>query len=72
MRSGVSKWQFDILFGVMVLGALFLMLAKPFGFSVDPTALTGYGAITTYVLTQRGSWTKKTKGPPKEPPDDVT
>lgn len=57
----MTKWQFDVLFAVMVLGALFLMLAKPLGFSVDPTALTGYGAITTYVLTQRASWTKKDK-----------
>jgi hypothetical protein len=65
----VTKWQFDVLFVVMVAGAILLMLAKPLGFTVEPTALTGYGAITTYVLTQRGSWTKG-KEPPSGTSDD--
>lgn len=54
----MSKWQYDALFVVMVVGAIFLLFAKTLGFEIEPTALTGYGALTTYVLTQRGTWTK--------------
>ncbi len=65
----MRRWQFDILFAVFVLGAVFLLFAGTFGLSVEPTALTGYGALTTYVLTQRGQWTKNDTAPtPPTPP----
>lgn len=47
---------------------MFLLVAPQLGFKIEPTALTGYGAITTYVLTQRNQWTKD---PPKPPAADV-
>lgn len=62
------------MFVLMVLGAVFLLLAPTLGFKLDPTALTGYGAIVTYVLTQRGTWTKdepKPPPPPAAPPAEV-
>lgn len=65
----IKPWQFDVMFVVMIVGAIALMLAKPLGFSIDPAALTGYGAITTYVLTQRASWTKDKKELPKDATD---
>lgn len=62
--SPIRKWQFDVVFAVFVLGAVFLVFAKTLGVTIDSSALTGYGAICTYVLTQRNSWTKT--------PDDPT
>lgn len=61
----MSRLQYNILFTIMVAGALFLLVSKQFGIEVDPSAFTGYGAITTYVLTQRNQWTKTEE--PKKP-----
>ena len=57
----MKDWQFDILFFVAVGGAIFLLVAPEFGLkgAQNPTAVTGVGAILTYVLTQRKSWTHK-------------
>lgn len=59
----LKEWQFNVLFFVGVGGAVFLVLGPLFGVDVEqnPTALTGLGAILTYVLTQRNSWTKHNK-----------
>jgi hypothetical protein len=57
----VRRWQFDVLFGIAAGGAIFLIFAQKLGIELSPTALTGYGAILTYVLTQRNSWVTKDK-----------
>lgn len=44
---------------IAAAGSVFLLFSKRLGIEVDPTALTGFGAILTYVLTQRGQWTKE-------------
>lgn len=65
----LKEWQFNIMFFVGVGGALLLLIGPEFGLKVgqSPTAVTGVGAILTYVLTQKSSLTKKTK-PDEEPP----
>lgn len=56
----LKEWQFNVLFFVGVGGALLLLIGPEFGLSVgkNPTAVTGVGAILTYVLTQRKALTK--------------
>lgn len=49
----MNRWQFNVLFGVMVAGTLFLPFAKAFGIDIDPVAIGSFGSITVYVLTQR-------------------
>ncbi len=51
----MKEWQFNVLFFVGVGGAVLLLLGPEFGLNVasQPTALTGVGAILTYVLTQK-------------------
>lgn len=71
----MKEWQFNVLFFVGVGGAIFLLLGPAFGLDIkpNPTALTGIGAILTYVLTQRNSWTKHDKKddhPPGKKDDD--
>lgn len=68
----MKGWQFDVLFWVAVGGAVFLLVAPEIGFdkSLNPTALTGFGAILTYVLTQRSNWTRKRLGKKEEPKDE--
>ena len=56
----LKDWQFNVLFFVGVGGAVLLLLGPEFGLDVgtNPAAVTGVGAILTYVLTQRGLLTK--------------
>lgn len=56
----LEKWQFNVLFFVGVGGAVLLLLGPDVGIPVSqsPTAVTGVGAILTYVLTQRKALTK--------------
>lgn len=57
----LKEWQFDVLFWVGVGGAVFLLIAPIFGLDAatkNPTALTGVGAILTYILTQKKAWVK--------------
>lgn len=64
----MKEWQFNVLFFVGVGGAILLLIGPELGFSFsdNPTALTGVGAILTYVLaSQRG---KGGGQPPAEPP----
>lgn len=51
----MKEWQFNVLFFVGVGGAILLLIGPEVGFDVgsQPTALTGVGAILTYVLTQK-------------------
>lgn len=56
----MKNWQFNVLFWVGVGGALVLLLGPELGLDVNqnPTAITGVGAILTYVLTQKKVLTK--------------
>jgi hypothetical protein len=70
----LTKWQFNILFFVGVGGAILLLLGPEFGLDVatNPTAVTGVGAILTYVLTQKKLLTRndsKTEDKKKEVED---
>lgn len=65
----LKQWQFNVLFFVGVGGALLLLIGPELGLSIstNPTAVTGVGAILTYVLTQRQSITKSKKEEKKDP-----
>lgn len=64
----MKEWHFNILFFVAVGGAILLVVGPEFGLKVgqNPTAVTGIGAILTYVLTQK-ILTKPSKPKSKEP-----
>ena len=51
----MKEWQFNVLFFVGVGGAIALLVGPELGLqnSQNPTAVTGIGAILTYVLTQK-------------------
>ena len=63
----LKEWQFNVLFFVGVGGAILLLLGPEFGLDIgtNPTAVTGVGAILTYVLTQKKALTNNEK---KDPP----
>lgn len=56
----LKEWQFTVLFFVGVGGAVLLLLGPELGLDIasNPTAVTGVGAILTYVLTQKKSLTR--------------
>lgn len=56
----LKEWQFNVLFFVGVGGAILLLIGPDLGLKVsqNPTAVTGVGAILTYILTQRKALTK--------------
>jgi hypothetical protein len=64
----VKEWQFNVLFFVGVGGAILLVIGPELGLHIgqNPTAVTGLGAILTYVLTQRKSITRT----PRRRPDN--
>lgn len=64
----LKEWQFNVLFFVGVGGAVLLLLGPTIGLNVDasPTAVTGVGAILTYVLTQKRLLTKHSNDRRKE------
>lgn len=51
----LKEWQFNVLFFVGVGGAVLLLIGPSLGLNINqnPTAITGVGAILTYVLTQK-------------------
>lgn len=59
----MKEWQFNVLFFVGVAGAILLLIGPEIGLDVgsNPTAVTGVGAILTYVLTQKKSITGSKK-----------
>lgn len=71
----LKEWQFNVLFFVGVGGAVLLLFGDKVGLNIsqNPTAITGIGAILTYVLTQKKALTKDgdSKEPQKEVKDDV-
>lgn len=56
----LRDWQFNVLFLVGVGGAILLLIGPEFGLSIgeNPMAVTGVGAILTYILTQKKTLTK--------------
>jgi hypothetical protein len=56
----LKEWQFHVLFFVGVGGAVLLLVGPSIGLNIstNPTAVTGIGAILTYVLTQKKALTK--------------
>lgn len=62
----LKEWQFNVLFFVGVGGAVLLLVGPEMGlnFSSNPTAVTGVGAILTYVLTQKKTLTKADEDKP--------
>lgn len=66
----LKEWQFNVLFFVGVGGAIFLLIGPSIGLDIskNPTALTGVGAILTYVLTQKKTLTKHEDPPKKDDP----
>lgn len=70
----LKEWQFNVLFFVGVGGAVLLLFGDKLGLSIsqNPTALTGIGAILTYVLTQKKVLTQngENKAPQKEEADE--
>lgn len=56
----LKEWQFNVLFFVGVGGAILLLIGPELGLNIasNPTAVTGVGAILTYVLTQKKALTK--------------
>lgn len=56
----LKEWQFNVLFFVGVGGAILLLIGPELGLEIssNPTAVTGIGAILTYVLTQKKALTK--------------
>lgn len=51
----MKEWHFNVLFFVGVLGAVVMLIGPEIGLDItkNPTAVTGVGAILTYVLTQK-------------------
>ena len=73
----MKEWQFNVLFFVGVGGAVLLLIGPEFGLTLsdNPTALTGVGAILTYVLTYKRILTRSPNAEDKkgssEPPKEV-
>lgn len=67
----MKEWQFNVLFFVGVGGAVLLLLGPELGLDIsgNPTALTGVGAILTYVLAQKMANSREEKKKDEEPPD---
>lgn len=61
----MKEWQFNILFFVGVGGAILLLIGEDIGLKLgsSPTAVTGIGAILTYILTQKKALTKHKDDP---------
>lgn len=59
----LKEWQFNVLFFVGVGGAVLLLIGPELGLDIasNPTAVTGVGAILTYVLTQKKALTTRTE-----------
>lgn len=71
----LSKWQFNVLFIVGIVGLLALLFGPEFGLKIgeNPTAVAGVGAIVTYILTQKQALIKhddEKKDEKKEGPDN--
>jgi hypothetical protein len=56
----MKEWHFNVLFFVGVGGAILMLLGPELGLHIEKnaTAVTGMGAILTYVLTKKDSIVK--------------
>lgn len=70
----MKEWQFNVLFFVGVGGAVLLLVGPNVGFEIssNPTALTGVGAILTYVLTRQMAQSKSDKKKKRKDPEEPT
>lgn len=70
----LKEWQFNVLFFVGVGGAIVVLIGPWIGLDIgkNPTAITGVGAILTYILTQKHALVKtdNKKDPPVEEVDN--
>jgi hypothetical protein len=64
----LEKWQFNVLFCVGVGGAILMLVGPELGLNIStsPLAVTGIGAILTYVLNQKKALVKPSE-PDKDP-----
>jgi hypothetical protein len=69
----MKEWHFNVLFFVGVLGAVVMLIGPEIGLDIgkNPTAVTGIGAILTYVLTQRKAITRSTPDKKRKEEEDV-
>lgn len=72
----MKEWHFNVLFFVGVVGAVVMLIGPKIGLDVgkNSTAVTGIGAILTYVLTQKKAFTRSPpdkKAKPEEESDDT-
>lgn len=67
----LKEWQFNVLFFVGVGGAVLLLIGPELGLNIsqNPTAVTGVGAILTYILTQKSAWTSEKRTSKQKKPD---
>jgi len=70
----LKEWQFNVLFIVGVGGAILLLVGPGIGLNIsqNPTAVTGIGAILTYILTQKKALTKHDEPKEEEKPAQPT
>ena len=68
----LKEWQFNVLFFVGVGGAIVVLIGPWIGLDIgkNPTAITGVGAILTYILTQKKSLTKREEASTDTPPEE--
>jgi hypothetical protein len=65
----MKEWHFNVLFFVGVLGAVVMLIGPEIGLDItkNPTAVTGVGAILTYVLTQKKALIRQPPDKEKKP-----
>jgi len=66
----MSRWQYNLLFFITAGGAVFLFFADSLGIHVGGLALTGYSAITSFVLFERAINTTRRGKKDKDKEDD--
>lgn len=69
----LKEWQFNVLFFVGVGGAIVVLIGPWIDLDIgkNPTAITGVGAILTYILTQKHALVVKPEDKNKTPPEEV-
>lgn len=54
----MKAWQFDVLFWTGVAGIIIMLFAPWIGLELSPISVSGFGALWTYLFTQRGNIVK--------------
>jgi hypothetical protein len=60
-EEGVKDWQFDVLFGVSILGAVVMLFSDPLKIDVNPAVVTIFGLMLAFVYQQKKSNDKDKK-----------